>query len=206
MDPDKIYLAMFDAMQSEEYGEARKHALSLKEYFDGGASWPGKHDQFVVEAYLNIVLYRTSDVVILPFQLDWLPAIRDIDIKASDWSWCEERWKDISKYIIRTWWCAKVMKGFSAFQFNPKGYIRILKLEIHPLFKGQWEGEILLFKDIEETANKHGVKELRMTVWEYDDDRIKCPTALGFKALGFYGKFPDGSDGYEFSKGVGNDC
>lgn len=137
---------------------------------------------------------------ILPLQSDWLPYVKDIDIKGSHWPWYDEGWEDISKYIIRTWWDNAKMKGFSVFQFDTRGFIPISKLVIHPRYRGQWEGELLLLNDIEATARKHGVPELKITIWEHDTDQIKCLTALGFKGIGLRGKFPDGTDGYEFSK------
>lgn len=138
---------------------------------------------------------------ILPFQLDWLSYIKNIDIKSSHWPWCDESWEDISKYIIRLWWDGATPKGFSVFQFTTQDFIPISKITVHPKYWGQGIGSSLL-RDIEATARKHGVSELRIIVWEYDEDQIKWLFRHGFKLLRSRGKYPDGSNSYEFSKKV----
>lgn len=138
---------------------------------------------------------------ILPFRPDWLVHIKDVDVKSCDWPWCDEQWADISKYIIRTWWDSGILKGFSAFQFNTKGFIPISKLAIYPKYQNE-SGEAMLLEDIEKIAKKHSVPELRITIWEHDGYRLKMLRTNGFKAIGLRGKYPDGSDGYEFRRFV----
>ena len=138
---------------------------------------------------------------IQPYQPDWLIFLKDIDIKAYDWPWCDEGWDDISQYIIRVFWERGVARGFSVFQFHTNGTILISKLTAHPMYRRQLTivGELLI--DIEDTAKRRGFVDLRMTIWEHDNFRIKEAKSLGFRGVGLRGKYPDGSDGWEFMKG-----
>lgn len=137
------------------------------------------------------------------YRPDWLVFLKDIDIKAYNWAWCDEGWDDISQYIIRVFWERGVVKGFSVFRLHTNYTILISKLTAHPMFRESIDALLVTTKllvDIEETAKRRGFRELRMTVWEHDRYRIEEARVLGFKGVGLQGKYPDGSDGYEFRK------
>lgn len=134
--------------------------------------------------------------MILPFKTKWLEHVKQIDIKNCDWPWCDEHWEDVTKYIIKTWWCDGELLGFSAFQFGTENNILISKL-----VSFDDNGLSALLNNIEEIAIKYNISELGIVIWEHDDFQIKRLLKHGFTSIRIVNsKFPDGSDGYEFRK------
>lgn len=197
MDPDVVYAAIYKAMAGENYAQARVHTINLKKWFANGGFYPQKSPPDEVDNYLTAVLQRTEPII-RPFRADWLAFIKVIDIKGCDWPWCDDKWKDISKYIIRILWIGSI-KGFSVFRFDTEGLIWISKLIAD-------QNKDMLLVDIENTARKHGIIELKTVVWEHDDNQIQWLGSYGFEAIGLSQKFPDGSDGYIFRKVIADGC
>lgn len=193
MDPDATYYAMYEAVRDKRYDEARELAINLREWLDKGGCWPQKYSREEVRSYSTSVLLRTTPTV-RDYRPDWLAFIKNLDIKGSDWPWCDDKWDDIERFIIRILWsCDNKITGFGIFRFDSRDLIQILKLIAV-------KDKELLLNSIEQTAKKQGIDELSMIIWEHAEKEIKWATEHGFKAIGISGKFPDGSDGYKFRK------
>jgi len=144
-------------------------------------------------------------MTVISFKQEMLVLLYDIDIRSYDWPWHPEGWDDISKYVLRVLWTANNLTGFSVFRFAANSRIIISKLTVHPLYRDGGGVESLL-KDIENTAKRQNIAELRISIWEHDDFRIKEVKSLGFNAIGLGVSLPDGSDSYEFMKKVNYGC
>lgn len=132
------------------------------------------------------------------YRQDQLPYIKDIDGKSFEWYWCDDKWKDVQKYIVKVWRENGIIKGFSVFQLTGE-YISILKLAVHPRWRGNGIGTALL-KDVEETAKRHEIKLLSIIINEFNEIGINWSSRKGFRGIGV--KSLTMGDGYEFTKVV----
>ncbi len=60
MDSNQTYLEMFRAMRDGDHPAARKLALALKRWFEGGGPYPYQFTQEAMTAYIASVLRRTA--------------------------------------------------------------------------------------------------------------------------------------------------
>lgn len=127
--------------------------------------------------------------------------LKDLDIKCYDWPWCDEGWEDIDKFIIKMWLenSESIPKAYSIFRIVSESIV-ISKLAVHPEYRGEGIGTLLL-DDIESTARRHQLVNLKTMLWEYNDLGIAWSGRKGFRATGIRrALFPDGTDGYRFVK------
>jgi len=60
MDPNQIYLDVFNAMQQGDHPTARRLAIALRDWLDRGGKYPFHHPPKAMDAYLASVLCCTA--------------------------------------------------------------------------------------------------------------------------------------------------
>lgn len=138
--------------------------------------------------------------MIIKYNPLWLNYLKDIDVKSYNYTWLDEDWAEIEKWIIKIWMLEKQPRGFAALRFDKGDKIIIAKLAVHPRHRGQGGGTALL-ENVEAIAKFRYVK--RLTALLHEDNEFKdWMVARGFKAARIEKRaFPDG-DGYHFCKEI----
>lgn len=123
----------------------------------------------------------------------------DIDIKSHKFPWLPPAWNDIQGYVFRVL-MTDVPRGYLAFKVKDKRTLMVVKLCVHPSWRGKGFGSGL-HKELLRCSRVNNYSKLTMVVHEENEVGIEFLSARGWRAVSIEKHiFPDGSDGYLFER------
>ena len=144
--------------------------------------------------------------MIVRYSPKWLPYLREIS--DNSFPYPTLNWQDIEKYSIKMHFSDDPVTNTSA---KPTGFYAvkiseitsiILKLCVHPLYRGRGHGTDLLC-DLEKHALDTGQKLVAINVHEMNLCTIYWLQTRGYTAIRIEkGLYSDGRDGYSFYKEI----
>ena len=135
--------------------------------------------------------------MIKTLQRQYIPYLRDIDIRAHKFPLTETVWDNIHNVIVRVWLVHNIPRGFAAFSVASPNEICVFKLAVHPEWQCMGIGQAL-HSDL-----------LRLTKWKKLTTRVheeNINTILWLQKNGWLAteiikeNYPDNRDAFVFER------
>ena len=135
------------------------------------------------------------------YRAEYKDHLIDIDIKSHKFPWLPQAWNDIKGYIFKVL-MTDVPRGYLAFRVKDKSTLELIKLCVHPSHRAQGYGSELHGCLVTSARNNQKSKLITL-VHEENIQGISFLRARGWAAVSIRkAAFPDGSDGYVFTREI----